>query len=142
MRDALADDALDCTVFPFVLQPLLENAVRHRLSAKPEGGEVDISAQVRAGRPVLCVRDDGVGVDPGGTVGTGVGLSVLREQLRTRYGAAASLTISTVPGPGFTARIELPAEGDATAAPARSFTLAAVPESHSSPISEWEAVRR
>jgi LytS/YehU family sensor histidine kinase len=119
---ALDDDALDCRVFPFVLQPLLENAVRHGLAPRPGGGTLTVRAVVRAGRLEIVVSDDGVGAAAGGA--EGVGLSVLREQLRGRYADRARVVIATAPGDGYTVRMELPA--DASARRPRAVERAAV----------------
>ena len=57
--------ALSTMVPPLILQPLVENAVRHGIAARTEGGAIDLTARVEDSRLVLCVRDDGqtVGVE-------------------------------------------------------------------------------
>jgi two-component system LytT family sensor kinase len=80
-----------------LLQPLLENAVRHGLAPVREGGCVSVSAKREGGRLRLHVEDDGVGLPPGAQR-SGVGLRNVQDRLRTLYGQAAELLIGTHPG--------------------------------------------
>lgn len=112
----LTGDALDCVVPPFLLQPLIENAVRHGVAARPNGARLDVRAAVRSGHLVIEVHDDGAGADPTAVDDAGgVGLRAVREQLRSRYDSRGSLVIDTAPGKGFHVRVELPADGGAEA---------------------------
>lgn len=80
-----------------LLQPLVENAIRHGLEPKVEGGTVRLLALVRDGRLEVRVQDDGMGLDaPRRTLhgGTGMALANLRARLHSRYGDGASLTLS------------------------------------------------
>ena len=90
----------------FVLQPLVENAVKHGVARRAEAGRVEISARVVEGRLELAVRDDGVGM--GAAQAEGVGLSNTRERLRTLYGDAATLVLRTPAGGGTEAAITIP----------------------------------
>ena len=79
---------------PLLLQPLVENAIKHGLEPNIDGGELRISARLEAGQLVLEVADTGVGLstlpDAEGTqVGTNFGLQQIRERIATHYGAAA-----------------------------------------------------
>ncbi len=94
----------------FSLQTLLENAIKHGLSPKPEGGTVRIRLRLSDERLVLSVADDGVGANPSDvTREEGRGLSVLGQRLAALYGSAASLSWHTAPDEGFSVRLELPA---------------------------------
>lgn len=79
---------------PMLLQPLVENAIKHGLEPKVEGGTVQISAERRAGSLWMCVCDDGLGVAsmrlPGST---GLGIANLRERLESLFGHDAQLLI-------------------------------------------------
>lgn len=88
-----------------ILQPLVENAIRHGI--RPEGGHVHISAAREDGAVVLRVRDDGIGLPRG--YEEGIGLGNLRQRLETIYGDAAELEVRNVaPGSGVEVRIRLP----------------------------------
>ncbi len=98
-------DTAGVMVPPLILQPLVENAVRHGIADRPEGGRIDVRANVAGGRLVLRVRDDGCG-DGKGTA-DGIGLGSVRRRLAALYGDRASLGVDSTPQ-GFTVTIELP----------------------------------
>ena len=86
------DDSVRGALVPiFVLQPLVENAVRHGVMPRAEGGRITIAARARGDRLELIVEDDGIGMREGQA--EGVGLSNTRERLRTLYGDGSSLAI-------------------------------------------------
>jgi sensor histidine kinase YesM len=93
---------------PMLLQPLVENAIKHGLEPKVGGGEVVVRARLHEGEIVLAVSDDGLGVTSAGPTGsTGIGLSNLRERLATLYGSRARLTLEDG-GPGTRVTLTLP----------------------------------
>jgi two-component system LytT family sensor kinase len=81
-----------------LLQPLLENAIRHGLAPVREGGRVTVSAQMEGERLRLRVEDDGVGLSPGYASREGIGLRNVRERLHTLYGQAAEFIIGARSG--------------------------------------------
>lgn len=88
--------ACRATLPPLLVQPLVENAVRHGLEGKVDGGSVRLSAQVHEGRLEIRVDDDGLGLAPardGVRAGAGMALQNIRARLQTRYGSAACLRI-------------------------------------------------
>jgi two-component system, LytTR family, sensor kinase len=89
-----------------ILQPLVENALRHGLSRRARPGSLTITAQVRSAQLELVVTDDGVGLpaDPR----EGVGLANVRARLNQMYGDAARLSLAPGEQGGVTARIVLP----------------------------------
>lgn len=91
---------------PLLLQPLVENAIRHGIEPKLGGGQVNIIAQRQSDRLVLRVEDDGVGF--GDTIGSGAGLENVRARLQALYGAATSLTMQSNANGGVSAILELP----------------------------------
>ena len=93
---------------PLLLQPLVENAVKHGLEPKVEGGRIVISARRDGERLVLEVRDSGVGLGAASSDGTRFGLAQVRERLATLYGGAARLDLAPAPEGGTLATIELP----------------------------------
>jgi sensor histidine kinase YesM len=78
---------------PMMLQSLVENAIKHGLEPKPEGGTLRVDAEVAHGKLVVTVADTGVGFGRAATAGTGTGLNSIRERLKLIYGAEAELRI-------------------------------------------------
>jgi hypothetical protein len=101
-------DLRGVTVPSLVLQPLVENAIKHGIAPTRAGGVVRIRAFGTPGRLHLEVGDTGVGFEPGGEVRHGVGLTNVRRRLVLRYGETADLEILSAPGSGTTVLIELP----------------------------------
>src|SRR5437660_2401019 len=79
---------------PMVLQSLVENAIKHGLEPKPEGGALRVEAEVAHGKLVVSVADTGVGFGRAATAGTGTGLNSIRERLKLIYGPQAELRIA------------------------------------------------
>jgi sensor histidine kinase YesM len=81
----------------FSIQTLAENAVRHAISIRPEGGSIWIKCSCRDGRLSVSVRDDGLGGSGDPSQSHQFGLRSLRERLRAAYGAAADLRLHVTP---------------------------------------------
>ena len=98
------DGLLSAEIPPMMVQTLVENAIKHGLEPKPEGGRLTLKAEIVHGKLAVSVADTGLGfgraASSGTTAGTGVGLANIRERLQLRYGARASLTITENPGGG------------------------------------------
>ena len=93
---------------PFLLQPLVENALHHGLEPKVEGGTIQVSARQEGAELVLEVIDDGLGSDiTRRRPGAGMALANVRERLQVQYGGGATLTLSPAE-PGMRATIRLP----------------------------------
>lgn len=111
VEHSIAPDAGDVEIPPLILQPIVENAVRHGISPSVAGGTVSIDARIADGSLVITVRDDGVGVstdDLHDTMSTGYGLRSVRDRLNTRYGAGDWITIKSEPDRGMTVRLTIP----------------------------------
>ena len=100
----------DATLPPMLLQPLAENAVKHGLEPKMEGGRLRIAAREESGRLVLEVEDSGLGLTGAATAGTGVGLAHVKERLAAVYGGAASAEIGEQSAGGVRVTLRLPLE--------------------------------
>ena len=102
-------ETLDASVPNMLLQPLVENAIKHGISPRPEGGGIDIYARRLDGKLHLEVADNGLGMSEArGGAKDGVGLINTRERLKHLYGEAHAFSLSSVPGRGVTARIVIP----------------------------------
>lgn len=111
----VAEDLWALPFPPMMLPSLVENAVKHGLEPKREGGRIDVVAarELRHGedRLVLHVKDTGVGLSEQEVQsGSGVGLSNLRERLRALYGAKAEFAIEANEPSGVVATIDIPVE--------------------------------
>ena len=95
-------------IAPMLLQPLLENAIRHGLEPKIEGGLLTVSAAREGASLVLTVRDTGLGLDAPASHGTGLGLENIRDRLLALYGSGASLTLAEGAPCGTVATITIP----------------------------------
>ena len=99
-----------------ILQPLVENAIKHGVAPKVGKSRIVVQAQRRDRSILLSVEDDGIGLFANGSqsgrplsgAGTGVGLQNVRERLQTMYGAAASLSLVHIQGGGSRATLEIP----------------------------------
>lgn len=93
---------------PMMLQSLVENAIKHGLEGKPEGGSLRISAEVAHNRLRVSVADTGLGFGAVASDGTGLGLHNIRERLALMHGNNAQLIIMPNPSGGVIATIEVP----------------------------------
>ena len=90
-----------------LLQPLVENAIRHGIAPRAAEGTIEIVAERRNGTLHLAVRDDGAGMRSG-DVREGVGLANTRTRLRQLYGSRQRLEVRDAPGGGVHVEVELP----------------------------------
>ncbi|QNA88483.1 histidine kinase [Massilia sp. Dwa41.01b] len=93
---------------PMMLQSMVENAIKHGLECKPEGGTLKIVADVADGKLRVTVTDDGVGFGVVPSTGTGLGLPTIRERLRLLHGDAGQLHIAANSPSGVIAMVEVP----------------------------------
>jgi len=103
-------ETLDCLVPRFVLQPLVENAIRHGLTGRVAAGVIEISSRIVDGRLVVRVADNGIGLRRSSSrPGYGIGLTNVRERLTTLYGPGEQLKLLDADGGGAVAELTLPA---------------------------------
>jgi hypothetical protein len=106
----LPDALRDLPAPPMLLQPLVENAIKHGLEPKIGGGHVEVRAEREAGLLTLTVADTGLGLDasPAGRSGAQVGLANVRERLQALYGERGSFSLTPNTPSGVIARIAIP----------------------------------
>jgi sensor histidine kinase YesM len=104
------DDALDVMVPSFLLQPLVENAIRHGVAPRLSGGHVEVTASRNGSRLTVRVRDNGVGIPQDWTLqgNAGVGLGNVVSRLEHLYGKRDLLRIARVPSGGIEVQLDLP----------------------------------
>ena len=109
-RFDLPETLADQPVPPLLLQPLVENCIKHGLEPALAGGRIDLCATRQGKTLVLTVRDTGVGLAAGSEDATRFGLVQVRERLGALYGGQASLSLTAAPGDegGTLATIRLP----------------------------------
>jgi two-component system LytT family sensor kinase len=111
VRKEIGPDTVDLVVPSMILQPLVENSIKHGLSRKVGHGTIVIRSWREQGRGLIEVEDDGMGFlldrlqEP---MASGIGLANVRERLRVIYGATYQLKLTSEPGKGTRARIEIP----------------------------------
>ena len=93
-RIEVPDGLLSAEFPPMMIQSLVENAIKHGLEPKPEGGELLIKAEIVHGKLSVTVADTGLGFGRAATAGTGVGLANIRERLQLLYGGRATLAVA------------------------------------------------
>ena len=107
----LEPGSLDYLVPSMILQPLVENAVKHGFASKVDGGSIHIRSRNAGQRVVIEVEDDGVGMPAAGastSSGTGIGMLNVTQRLQVVYGNAAQITVESQPGRGTLVRLVLP----------------------------------
>lgn len=104
----VSPDLLGHAFPPMLLQPLVENAIRHGLEPKIEGGALSVSAELNGGQVKVSVIDNGLGFS--GTSASGFGLANVRARLTAIYGPEARLELQSKVGAGATAMLSLPAK--------------------------------
>ncbi|HVW76366.1 MAG TPA: histidine kinase [Alloacidobacterium sp.] len=126
---------LELPVPSMILQPLIENSIKHGLEPRISGGTITIRSRIDDGKLMIEVEDDGVGIAPGRShssgvlhQGTGIGMNNVRERLEVLFGDAATFEVTSRPGRGTRITMEMPVtsyedgETGSTLLPARSST--------------------
>ena len=117
VEKVLEPELCSASVLPFLLQPLVENAVRHGIQPRAEGGLIRVSAHRDAEWLVLTVADTGVGISPDERTrlfrsedGHAHALALLRRRLQGMYEGAFGLTVESHYGEGTTVSVRIPFE--------------------------------
>jgi two-component system LytT family sensor kinase len=104
------EDALESFVPSMIVQPLVENAVKHGIGSRLEGGRIVIRARRGLGSAIIEIEDNGKGFPPKERAedGLGIGLSNVNERLKVIYGPQCELQLESNPERGTIARVEIP----------------------------------
>src|SRR5215813_1246062 len=121
----LEPESLEMLVPAMLLQPLVENSIKHGLSSKIEGGSIYLRSRLGAKAVIIEVEDDGVGMGaaqliqkPDGLGGSGIGMANVAERLKVLYGDTARMTIDSHGGKGTLVRLRLPILQESSGIPA------------------------
>jgi two-component system LytT family sensor kinase len=114
----IAEETLPLIVPSMLLQPLIENSIKHGLEPRIHGGTVTLRSRIVDGRLLIEVEDDGVGVEPGGSTtapvsglvreGSGIGMRNVLERMQVLYGEDAQVEMVSRPGRGTKVRLLMP----------------------------------
>jgi two-component system LytT family sensor kinase len=114
----IAEETRHVVVPTMLLQPLIENSIKHGLEPRIHGGTVTLRSRIVDGMLMLEVEDDGVGIEPGGPVtsaesgvvreGSGIGMRNVRERMQVLYGEDAQVELVSRPGRGTRVRLSMP----------------------------------
>lgn len=105
----IASETLNALVPNMILQPLAENSIRHGIAPRRAGGSIKISSKRQKKWLVLCVGDDGLGINSKGDKGDGIGLSNIKIRLKHLYGDEQDFTLENLPEDrGATVTLKIP----------------------------------
>ncbi len=119
----IAENTLDVVVPSMLLQPLIENSIKHGLEPRISGGTVTLRSRLEGDQLIVEVEDDGVGMEPGRVVtpppgglvreSSGIGMKNVRERMEVLYGDGAVVEVVSRPGRGTKVRLVMPQVADA-----------------------------
>jgi LytS/YehU family sensor histidine kinase len=105
----ISPETLDAAVPHLLLQPLVDNAVKHGISRLPDGGEIRIAAKRQAHQLQIEISDNGPGLAKKGAVPSmGLGLRITRERLESLYGPDQRLDLLSLPKGGTMVHVRIP----------------------------------
>jgi two-component system LytT family sensor kinase len=116
VRMKIAPEVLSVVVPFLIIQPLVENAVKHGLASKPSGGRVTVIAEDHGAEALISVEDDGIGMDPGRLAdlrsahrtGAHVGLGNINQRMQQVFGGDYALMVETAQGAGMKVTLRVP----------------------------------
>ncbi len=123
-------ESLDATVPSMLLQPLVENCIKHGLSSKIEGGSIYLRSRITEAGLIVEIEDDGVGmptvpVDVENGARRGIGMANVEERLQVLYSGAATMSVDSGAGKGTLIRLRLPLLDTESALPAAIYDRSA-----------------
>jgi signal transduction histidine kinase len=104
----IAPETLDACAPYLILQPIVENAIRHGIAPRSTPGKVEVRAECKDGRLILEVRDDGPGISSNSNAKDGVGISSTRARLERLYGAAYQFELRNAAEGGLVVTFAMP----------------------------------
>jgi len=116
IEEQIAPEAEELVVPAFTLQPLVENAVRHGIAPRKNGGTLRVHAIVQDGMLLLSVSDDGPGRSDE-SASNGLGLRLVRERIEALYGERAGVSVRSESHKGFNVTVEIPVRSEELDAP-------------------------
>ena len=111
VKKSIAPDTLDVIVPSLLLQPLVENCIKHGFARKVGPGTITIRSKRERNVAIIEVEDDGLGISEerlAQALSVGIGLSNVNERMRVLYGAVGRFSLTGLPGKGACARVEIP----------------------------------
>lgn len=124
----LEPESLETLVPAMLLQPLVENSIKHGLASKVEGGSIYLRSRLGVKELVIEVEDDGVGMSgaqssekSNGFTRTGIGMANIAERLKVLYGDTSKMTVESQSGKGTLVRLRLPILQEGSGVPAALY---------------------
>lgn len=107
---------VNCMIPPFTLQPLVENALKHGLLPRVEGGDIEISGEIKGGDVLLSVRDNGIGIEKDklltlldeSVCSKSIGIKNVNKRLICKYGSSYGLRVESRSGTGTVVSLTIP----------------------------------
>lgn len=124
----LEPESLESMVPAMLLQPLVENSIKHGLSSKVEGGSIHLRSRLGVKDLIIEVEDDGIGISgaqsiekSNGFSRTGIGMANIAERLKVLYGDTSKMTVESQSGKGTLVRLRLPILQEGSGVPAALY---------------------
>lgn len=124
----LEPESLETLVPAMLLQPLVENSIKHGLASKVEGGSIYLRSRLGVKELIIEVEDDGVGISgaqstekANGFTRTGIGMANIAERLKVLYGDTSKITVESQSGKGTLVRLRLPILQEGSGVPAALY---------------------
>jgi two-component system, LytTR family, sensor kinase len=124
----LEPESLETLVPAMLLQPLVENSIKHGLASKVEGGSIYLRSRLGVKELIIEVEDDGVGISgaqsiekANGFTRTGIGMANIAERLKVLYGDTSKITVESQSGRGTLVRLRLPILQEGSGVPAALY---------------------
>jgi two-component system, LytTR family, sensor kinase len=135
----VSDEALDRLVPSMMLQPIIENSIRHGLASKVDGGTIRLTVTLEENKLQISIEDDGVGIEEAKLMGLfeqGIGVSNVNERLKVLFDTNYRFLVDSTPGKGTRTVIQIP---ENAVAPDPGLTAAPANPGRSLPVSTYQS---